>query len=106
MPSSRAQVLEKMAERIIGPTFSRGNCVRASSSINYKSREGVVCYTAVFRVVTQRCVTTLKTAVWQTSEGGNHHQLEGKQDGLQKCTLYFLPSLITNCQGRRMAEST
>ena len=106
MPSSRAQVLEKMAERIIGPTFSRGNCVRASSSINYKSREGVVCYTAVFSVVTQRCVTTLKTPVWQTSEGGNHHHLEGKQDGLQKCTLYFLPSLITNCQGRRMAEST
>ena len=32
------------------------------------SRE-LVWYTAVFRVVTQRCVTTLKTAVWRTSEG-------------------------------------
>ena len=31
--------------------------------------EGLVCYTAVLSVVTQRCVTTLKTAVWQTSEG-------------------------------------
>ena len=75
-PSSRAKVLEKIAERIIGPTFSRGNCVRASSSIDYKSREG-----------------------------GNRRHLEGKQDGLQKCTLHFLPSLITNCQGRRMAKS-
>ena len=31
--------------------------------------EGLVCYTAVLSVVTQRYVTTLKTAEWQTSEG-------------------------------------
>ena len=31
---------------------------------------GVVCYTAVFSVVT-RCVTTLKTAVWQTTVGAD-----------------------------------
>ena len=31
---------------------------------------GVVCYTAVFSVVT-RCVTTLKTAVWPTNVGAD-----------------------------------
>ena len=38
---------------------------------------GVVCYTAVFIVVT-RCVTTLKTAVWQTTIGA---------DLIKKCSL-------------------
>ena len=43
---------------------------------NKSAGPGLVCYTAVFRVVTkrsspqsgeERCVTTLKTAVWQTT---------------------------------------
>ena len=40
------------------------------------NEDGIVWHTAVFIVVTQRCVTTLKTAVYQTNDGNDN----GKKD--------------------------
>ena len=54
--------------------------------------EGLVCYTAFLSAVTQRCVTTLKTAVWQTSEGlaQRKHNLSGEEAEPDVWKPYFL----------------
>ena len=47
--------------------------------------QNVVCYTAVFRVVTQRCVTTLKTAVYMAANKNHITLLKGQS------TIKYLP---------------